>query len=492
MSKRVVIIGGGFAGLSSAALFARAGHDVQLFEKNEQFGGRAGVFSTKGFRFDMGPSWYLMPDVFDDFFAIFGKKVSDYIELKRLDPSYKVYFKDRGKQILIAAELAKNQENLEKLETGSYEQLQKYLVSAEVQYKIAVREFIYKNYVHIGDFFTHRMLTQGPKLSVFSTMNSYVGKYFKSTELQQLVQYPLVFLGASPYNAPALYNIMSHVDFNMGVFYPKKGIYSLTESLVQLARENGAMLKTKAAVRAIRTVDARATSVELESGRVIPADIVISGADIWHTEQLLPVKKRDHSPHYWEKRVLAPSALLIYLGIKGRVKNVSHHTLIFSNDWQKNFTDIFNDKQLPTDPSLYICTPSKTDPTVAPKGHENMFVLVPIPAGINPSTKELNAYAEAVIETIAIETKNPNLKERIVYKKVFGPSGFLERYNSLGGSALGLAHTFKQTAIFRPSNKSKKISNLYYTGANTNPGIGLPMALISSQLVYKRVHGIKA
>ncbi len=539
--KTAIIIGSGFGGLGTAALLGKAGYKVTVIEKNEMVGGRATVFeaafdtktnswqhvpeSISGdeaqggsenskraaresaasagrsdnvalragsvFRFDRGPSWYLMPDVFEHFFNLLGEDVNKLLDLKKLTPSYRIFYKDLAQQVDIYSDLKKDLPTIEKIEKGAADALKRYLEQAGFQYEVAKDRFMYKNYDSIRDFFTKEMAVEGRKLSVLSNMDTYVRKYFKTEQLQKIMQYPLVFLGSSPYNTPAIYNIMSHIDFNMGVFYPQGGIYKITEALHEVGKKYGAEYIVNTPVEKIIVEDGRAVGVK--AGRkVYKADIVISNGDIYHTERAL-LEKKDHqySERYWKKRTLAPSALIMYLGIKGRLPSLTHHNLLFSRDWKKNFAEIFDRPQWPSDPSLYICAPSKTDPSVAPSGHENLFVLVPIASKLDYTPEELEAYADKTLDTMERQMNLPGLRKKIVYKELFSVKDFASRYNTYGGSALGLAHTLKQTAIFRPNNIHKKVKNLYFVGAGTNPGIGMPVTLISSELLYKRLVGDK-
>ncbi len=499
MKKHVVIIGSGFGGLGSACLLAKSGYSVTVIEKNEACGGRASVFSKQGYTFDMGPSWYLMPDVFQQFFRLMGERVEDHLDLKKLSPSYRIFFKDIEKNgvsplvVNLTSNIEKDILLFEQLEPGSGQQLRNYLASAAYQYTIAKDRFMYKNYDSIFDFFNRDTLIEGRKLSVFQNMDRYVRRYFHSDEIQKIMQYTLVFLGSSPYNTPALYNIMSHIDFNMGVFYPMGGIYKIIDALVTIAKKHGVTFRTNAPVAKILIENKKAIGVELENGERILADIVISNADIHHTEtKLLPHSAREHSDKYWKKRVLAPSAFIMYLGINGRVPELTHHNLVFSRDWKKNFSEIFDDPKWPTDPSMYVSAPSVTDPTVAPPDKENLCVLVPMAPGLDYSDADLESYSEQILTTLEREMKIPDLRKRIELKQFFCSKDFASRYNSHQGTALGLAHTLMQTALFRPNNISKKVDNLYYVGADTNPGIGMPVCLISAELVWKRLMNDKS
>lgn len=489
--KTAIVIGGGLGGLATAALLAKAGYKVDLFEKNAQLGGRANVFEAEGFTFDMGPSWYLMPDVFAHFFAIMGERVEDYLDLQRLDPSYRIYFKDEKRVIDVTGDLSRDIPKFEAIEPGVEPRLRDYLQRSENQYGIAMQDFIYKNYDSVVDFFSWTTITNGTRLHVFEKMEKYVKRFFKTEAMRKIMEYNLVFLGSSPYNTPALYNIMSHVDFNLGVYYPQGGIYTLVEALVALGKKHGVHYHTGAEVTTIMTKASFATGITLRSGESMTADVIISNGDIYHTEEkLLPPKARSFSTEYWKKRTVAPSAFILYLGVEGRIPELTHHNLIFSQDWPQNFAEIFdNPIPLPTDPSLYVCAPSVTDPSVAPKGMENLFVLVPSAAGFEIPEEELEAYAKKVIETMETTMAIPFLKDRIKFQRIYSAADFTADYFSYQGTALGLAHTLDQSAIFRPNTVSKKLKNLYYVGANTNPGIGMPMCLISAELVLKRLLG---
>lgn len=491
MNKRVVIIGGGIGGLGTAGLFAKKGHDVTVLEKNPTLGGRANIFEADGFRFDMGPSWYLAPDLFEHYFDLLGEKVSDHLDLVRLDPSYRIFFHNDPEPLDIRSNLVVDAATFDAIEPGSGEKLRAYLKQSEYQYGVATQHFMYKNYDTIFDFFNRRVMTEGQKLSVFSKMHSFVSKFFKTRKLQQVMEYTMVFLGTSPYEAPALYNLMSHMDFNQGVFYPRGGFYELIKALANVCEKNGAVLRTSSPVAEILVEGGGTRGVRLEGGEEVEADIVISNADMWHTEtKLLPERWQTHPEKYWNGRVMAPSAFIMYLGVGEKLPGLVHHNLLFSEDWRKNFDEIYKDPCLPDEPSLYVCAPSVTDGDVAPNGKENLFVLVPIASGLAMTDDEKEAYSERVLALMEREMNLPGLREKIEYKRLYTVDNFAADYNAFKGSALGLAHTLWQTAIFRPSNSSKKVRGLYYVGAGVNPGIGTQICLISAELVYKRVHGI--
>src|SRR5688500_2885024 len=491
MNKKVVVIGAGIGGLGTAGLFAKKGYDVTVLEKNATLGGRANIFEADGFKFDMGPSWYLAPDLFEHFFELLGEKVSDHLDLFRLDPSYRIFFYNDPEPLDIRSNIVLDAATFDSIEPGSGQRLRAYLKQSEYQYGVATQHFMYKNYDTIFDFFNRRVMTEGQKLSVFSKMHTFVSKFFKSRKLQQVMEYTMVFLGTSPYEAPALYNLMSHMDFNQGVFYPRGGFYELIKALGRIAEKNGAVLRTNCPVAEIFVSDGMAKGVLLNDGEFVEADIVISNADMQHTEaRLLTEASRSHSQKYWDKRVMAPSAFIMYLGMSEKLPQLVHHNLLFSEDWRKNFDDIYKDPCLPDEPSLYVCAPSVTDGSVAPEGKENLFVLVPIASDLKMSDEEKERYSVKVLELMEREMGLTGLRKKIEYKRIYTVDNFASDYNAFKGSALGLAHTLWQTAIFRPSNVSKKVKGLYFVGAGVNPGIGTQICLISAELVYKRVHGI--
>lgn len=492
MSKRVVIVGGGIGGLGAAGLFAKSGYQVTVLEKNANLGGRANIFEHEGFRFDMGPSWYLAPDIFEHYFNLVGERVSDHLQLEKLSPSYRIFFANGEGTLDVQSDIERDAATFEAIEPGAGEKLRAYLKQSEYQYNVATQHFMFKNYDTIFDFLNRRVMTQGQKLSVFSTMHNFVAKFFRAKKLQQVMEYTMVFLGTSPYQAPALYNLMSHMDFNQGVFYPRGGFYELIKALARICEKNGAVLRTDSPVEQILIKDGAVSGVRLESGETIEADIVISNADMWFTEtRMLEEKWQTHKEKNWKKKTVAPSAFILYLGLNEKLPSLVHHNLYFSEDWRKNFDDIYKYPKLPDEPSLYICAPSVTDPSVAPEGKENLFVLVPIAPGLTITEEEKDSYADAILTLIEKEMNLPGLREKIIYQRIYTVDNFAADYNSFRGTALGLAHTLLQTAIFRPKNYSKKVKNLFYVGAGTNPGIGTQICLISAELAYKRVHGIK-
>ena len=476
----VVIVGGGFGGLSTACYLADAGANVTLLEKNEQVGGRASVLEEDGFRFDMGPSWYLMPDVFETFFDHFDRSVEDYYTLERLDPHYRIFFKD-GDQVDLVPDVETNKETFESYEAGAGEALERYLEKSERNYEIGMEHFVYEHRDSLRDFVDPDVLRYSWGLSLIGSMQDHVEDYFDHPKLQQIMQYTLVFLGGSPTNTPALYNLMSHVDFNLGVYYPDGGLSAVVDGITELGRELGVEYVTDAPVSEIAG-QRGGFAVRTATGDQYLADRVVSNADMAHTErELLPERKRQYDDDYWDKRTLAPSAFLLYMGVEGDVDELAHHTLVLPTDWQEHFDQIFEEPAWPDDPAYYLCVPSKTDDTVAPEGHSNLFALVPLAAGLEDSPELRAEYRDLVLDDIAANT-GVELHDRIVFEKSFAMEDFMGRYNAEGGTALGMAHTLRQTAPFRPGHRSSEVPGLYYTGSFTTPGIGVPMCLISGLL----------
>lgn len=488
-SKQIIIVGAGVGALSAAALLAKDGHKVTILEKNDQPGGRASLLVDKGFRFDMGPSWYLMPEVFDRFFAEFGKKPTDYLKFDTPDPQYRVFFHD-GSHVDIVRDLKKNIALFESIEPGAGQKLQLYLAESAFKYHTSLASFLYRNMDSPLDLLTKETMQHGLKLDLFNNMDGYVKRFFSSEKLQQLIEYTLVFLGGAPSNTPALFSLMSHLDFNQGVLYPKGGFYKVIEAMYQLALDQGVKFVFNQPVVSIETVANQVRSVRTAKKQYL-ADVVIGNADYAHVESLLDNQDlRTYSTRYWEKKVPAPSAFVMYLGVKGKFSQLRHHTLYFGKDWTEHFETIFSNPSWPQSPSLYINVPSVSDPTMAPKGHENLMILVPIAPGLKEDAAWKEHYGNFILDYIE-QNMGIKLKDKLVVKHIFSVSDFASRYNSLQGNALGgLAHTLFQSAIWRPTNKSKKVKNLFFAGANTVPGIGVPPAIISGHLVRDRVRAM--
>ena len=478
MKKRISIIGSGFSSLSAACYLAQSGFQVEIFEKNSTPGGRARQLKKEGFVFDIGPSWYWMPDVFEKFFGDFGKKVNDYYELERLDPGYQVYFGEND-SILIGDSLEKIYAAFEAEEEGSAAKLKKFIRKAADNYKIAINELVYRPGISPLELVTPDTLK---KLSYFfSNIKKEVTREFKNPKLAQILQFPVLFLGAKPSDTPAFYNFMNFADFGLGTWHPKDGMYSIVKGMVRLAESLGVKIYLDSPVKEILLENKKAVGIKID-GKNIFSDIVLSGADYHHTETLLPKDLRAYSEAYWDKKTFAPSSLLFYVGLNKKTKNVSHHTLFFDVDFDKHAQTIYDTALWPKEPLFYANFPSITDPSMAPEGKEACFILIPIAPGLD-DTKELRDHYFEMILSRLEKLTNQSLKEDILFKTSFCVNDFVSVYNSYKGNAYGMANTLLQTAFLRPKLKSKKVKNLYFTGQLTVPGPGVPPALISGKLV---------
>lgn len=484
--KKVLIIGAGIGGLALANLLAKDGYEVHVYEKNAQLGGRAGRFEKDGFTFDTGPSWYLMPEVFNRYFSLLGSSAQKELDLIQLKPAYKVY--SGGDAVTITGDLEKDAATFETIEAGSGAKLKTYIAKSRETYRLALKHFLYSNFESPKAIVNKEVLRHAGEMSrlAVTPIHHFVAQTFKNRRLQQIMEYPTVFLGSSPYAAPALYSLMSALDFDEGVFYPRGTMYAVVEALARFGDSLGVKYHLNAPVRRIVTDNGRATGIELEDGQKVEADIVVSNADLHFTEtSLLPKELQTYPASYWKKKEPSPSALLMYLGIEGEIPEFQHHTLLFVDAWKENFSAIFNTKTAPTPASLYISKTSQSD-TTAPKGHENIFVLVPLPADYEAAGEALETLADSYLEQIRATT-GVDLKSRTVSRTLFGPQDFKQSYNSWQGSMLGPSHKLTQSAFFRTNNQSKTLSNLYYVGAGTRPGIGVPMCLISAELVHEKI-----
>jgi phytoene desaturase len=488
--KSAIVIGAGIGGMAIANLLAKKGWKVDVYEQQVSVGGRAGTKTVDGFTFGTGPSWYLMPEVFEHYFGLLGEKTSDHLDLVRLDPAYKVFF-DYRDSVTIHTEAVQDTALFESIERGSGNKLKQYVAQAEKTYNTSLKHFLYNPFNHVSNFCDPGLLKQLPLLAtqLLRPLHGYVNKFFKTLPLQQILEYQMVFLGASPFKAPALFHLMSYLDFRQGVFYPQGGMYRVIEAMQSIGQKLGVNYHFKAKVTKIVTVHGQATGIVVD-GKTLNADIVISNADIHFSEtKLLDAADRSYPQHYWDKKVAGPSALLMYLGIKGELPNLEHHNLLFVEQWRQNFENIFDSKIWPDEASIYVSRPSATDPSVAPKGYENVFVLVPLPAKTGIKKQYLESMADHYLDQLAAAMDVPDLKSRIVHKSLYGPDDFVADYNAWQGTALGMSHLLSQSAFFRPSPKSKKVKNLYYVGAGTQPGIGLPMCLINAEVIYKLLSG---
>jgi phytoene desaturase len=493
-SKKVIVIGAGFAGISAASFLAQKGWDVTVVEKNNLPGGRARKYSAEGFTFDMGPSWYWMPDVFEKYFEKFGKKVSDYYKLKRLDPSYRVYFEKEAWDLPANYEALRNL--LESIEPGAAKALDAFLEEAKYKYEVGVGKIVYKPGISVTEFIDIDIIRGVFKLDIFQSMKKHVAKYFKHPSIQFLMEFPVLFLGALPENTPALYSLMNYGDIKGGTWYPEFGMYSIVQAMHDVALSLGVKFNLSEEVINIQVQDGVAKSITTKvfgtgEHKQYTFDVLVGAGDYHHIEtELLPQKYQSYSASYWDSRVMAPSSLLFYVGLNKKLPGLLHHNLFFDTDFGLHGKEIYSDPKWPTKPLFYASLPSVTDPTVAPEGCENLFLLIPIAAGLEGDTEEIRElYFNEIIERLE-ERSGHSIKDAIIYKRSYSVTEFKEDYHSFRGNAYGLANTLLQTANLKPSCKSKKVNNLYYTGQLTIPGPGVPPSLISGEVVAALVDKI--
>lgn len=483
------MIGSGFAGLAAASFMAKAGWDVTVLEKHEIAGGRARKFEAAGFTFDMGPSWYWMPDVFERYFNCFGKKVSDYYSLERLDPSYRIYWKDEWKDIPAHYESLKAL--FESIETGSGNKLDQFLKEAAYKYEVGINKLVQKPGRSLTEFLDADLAKGVLKLDVFTSMKKHVGKFFKNEKLRQLMEFPVLFLGALPEKIPALYSLMNYADIKGGTWYPKGGMHEIVKGMQRLAEDLGVRFEFNNEVIALDVENDQVKTVQVKKDEKLityEADVIIGAADYHFIEsKLLPAHSRSYNEAYWNNRVMAPSCLIYYIGINKKLNDALHHSLFFDTDFEKHGKEIYETKEWPADPLFYVCATSVTDNSVAPEGHENLFFLVPVAAGLEADTEELrNNYIEKLLDRFEQQT-GEQIRNNIVFKRSYSVTDFVDDYNAFKGNAYGLANTLMQTAILKPSLKSKKIKNLFYAGQLTVPGPGVPPSLISGEVVAREI-----
>lgn len=479
--KNIIVIGSGFSGLACATVLADAGHNVTILEKNKTPGGRARKFEVEGFTFDMGPSWYWMPEVFEQYFARFGKKVSDYYNLTRLDPSYRVYF-DNDDYVDIPSNYKDLLKLFENIEEGASQKLEVFLNEAAYKYNVGMNEFVWKPGHSIMEFFDKKVLSSVFKLQMFTSISKHIRSLFKNPKLIQILEFPVLFLGAKPQNTPALYSLMNHADLKLGTWYPQGGMYKIIEGMVNLAKEKGVKIAYEHEVNHLAIADKSIYQVNTLK-KNFDCDYVIASADYHHVEQtLLDKRYRKYSNNYWDNRKMAPSSLLFYIGLNRRIGSVQHHTLFFDTDFNLHADEIYKSEKWPSQPLFYMCTPSISDKSISPPNCENLFLLMPIAPGLEDSEnireKYFNILANRLVNHLRID-----IREHILFKKSYCVSDFKQDYNAFKGNAYGLANTLDQTAVLKPSIKNKKVKNLYFTGQLTVPGPGVPPSIISGQLV---------
>jgi phytoene desaturase len=483
--KQVGVIGSGFSGLAAASCLAKGGFDVTVLEKNALPGGRARKFEADGFTFDMGPSWYWMPDVFEKYFQLFGKSCSDFYDLKRLDPSYRIYY-GANDYIDVPAGTEALCKLFEELEPGSSKLPVRFLEEGKYKYEIGINDLVYKPGLSMTEFLDIDLAKGALKLHVFQSISNYIKKFFKSDRIIKLLEFPVLFLGATPEKTPALYSLMNYADMALGTWYPVGGMYKIVEGMVEVAKSQGVKFQFNATVQRFEMNGVKAKGLQVNDSLQC-YDYVVASADYHHVEQeLIPEQFRKYKESYWQSRVLAPSSLIFFLGVNKKVKNLLHHTLFFDEDFSLHAKEIYSDPKWPTAPQFYVSCPSKTDSTVAPEGSENLFVLIPVAPGLEDEDSIREKYFDLVINRIEKIT-GESIRQNIIFKRSYAHNDFAADYNAFKGNAYGLANTLKQTAILKPSLINNKIHNLFYTGQLTVPGPGVPPSIISGQVAAREL-----
>jgi phytoene desaturase len=487
VQKKAVVIGSGFAGLSAATFLAKAGWTVDVLEKHNQPGGRARQFKVDGFTFDMGPSWYWMPDVFDRYFSQFNRTVKDYYQLKRLDPSYRIYWDEEYMDI--PADYAALKDLFEQTEKGAGDRLDAFMAEASYKYRVGINKLVFKPGQSLIEFLDLDLIKGLFKLDVFNNIKKHIGKYFTHPKLRQMMEFPVLFLGALPENTPALYSLMNYADVKLGTWFPDGGMYKIVEGMHKLAQEQGVCFHFNEDVSSIEVNDGIADTVVSKSGKHFKADVVIGAADYHFIETtLLDKKYQSYSASYWDKRSMAPGCLIYYVGLNTKVPELPHHSLFFDVPFDLHADEIYTNPAWPKDPLFYLSATSVTDPSQAPDGCENLFFLIPIAAGLDGDTEEVRSRYFNLLADRLKEKTGLDIRNHVVYKRSYSYTDFVGDYNAFKGNAYGLANTLMQTAILKPSCISKKVKNLYYTGQLTVPGPGVPPSLISGEVVAKLIN----
>lgn len=478
MNKTVSIIGSGFASLAAASYLAKDGYIVTIYEKNDELGGRARQFKKDGFTFDMGPSWYWMPDVFERFFSDFNKTPSDYYSLEKLSPAYKVFFEE-GKSITIEDTLEKIYKAFEIEEPGSSKKLKKFIDQAKNNYDIAIKDLVYRPGVSPIELITPATIKKLGQF--FGTIASNVRKEFKNENLIQILEFPVLFLGAKPSDTPSFYSFMNYADFGLGTWHPQGGMNKVIQGMISLAESLGVNFQTNSSVDKINVSNGNAKSIQV-NGHEIISDIILTGADYHHSETLLEPQYRQYSEKYWENKTFAPSSLLFYVGFCKKIKNVEHHNLFFDVDFHSHAKDIYDEPKWPEEPLFYANFTSVTDSSTAPEDCENGFFLIPLAPGLEDTPALRESYFNKIMTRFE-KLSNQEIRKYVIFKESFCVNDFKQDYNSYKGNAYGMANTLLQTAFLRPKLMSSKVKGLFFTGQLTVPGPGVPPALISGKLV---------
>ncbi len=487
--KKIAVIGAGFSGLSAAAYAAKSGNEVHVFEMHDQPGGRARQFATdEGYVFDMGPSWYWMPDIIESFFNDFDYKVSDFFTLVSLDPQFEMVF--AKEKVSVPEKNDEIRELFEKIEPGAGSKYDQFMESARFKYEVGIKDFVTKPCYTWLEFASLKIAGSAMKLNLLSDFRKYVSGYFSDSKLRSLMEFPVIFLGASPQNIPALYSLMNYGGYVLGTKYPIGGFYRLVLAMKEVAEQQGVTFHFNHEVQQLKTENGKVISITVD-GKDYEFDAVIASSDYHHTETLLPESLRNYNEEYWKTRTFAPSCLIYYLGVKGKISHLKHHTLFFENELDDHIDCIYKDKKWPDKPLFYSCCPSKTDPDVAPEDCENLFLLLPLATGIQDDESVREKYLIEMLDRIEKHTGEKHLVSRIEYKKSYCVSDFISDYNAYQGNAYGLSNTLSQTAVLKPKIRNKKIRNLFYTGQLTVPGPGVPPSVISGKIVAAEVSNLK-
>lgn len=483
--RHIIVIGAGFAGIAAASVLAKEGFKVTILEKNDQPGGRARIWEQDGFKFDMGPSWYWMPDVFENYFALFGHKVSDFYSLKRLDPGYRIYY-GADDYIDVPAAMQQLEALFEQEEPGSSTKLREFLQQAEYKYRVGMGEYVFRPSHSITEFIDWNLIKKSFSIQLLTSMRKHVRKYFKNQRLIKMLEFPVLFLGATAKDIPAMYSMMNYADLVLGTWYPAGGVHEIVKGMVKVAEQLSVEIKLNTAVTEIATLEGRVSEIKTTRGNY-KADFVVAGADYAHVDQeLLDQSARNYTPQYWDKRVMSPSSLLFYIGTDCKIDGIQHHNLFFDEDFEQHAAEIYTDPKWPGKPLFYVACTSKSDATVAPANGENLFFLMPIAPGLEDTEDMREKYFDVMLNRFKAIT-GTDIRNHIVLKRSYALSDFKADYNSFKGNAYGLSNILSQTAFFKPSMRSKKVKNMLYTGQLTVPGPGVPPALISGQVAAGEV-----